>query len=195
MLRVGMNPLSWALGFAITLIAVPAMAADTYKIDASHSTVMFRVKHLNTSYAYGRLNDLSGTFVLDAKDAAKASVDLTIKMESVDTANADRDKHLRGPDFFNVKQFPTSVFKTKSAKAGANGAIELIGEFTLHGVTKPMTVILEKTGEGPSPFKDYRAGLEGTLKIKRSDFEINYMPDGLGDEVTITVSLEGTRPQ
>ena len=180
--------------FVLAVATASIQAQDTFNVDTAHSSLIFRVKHLNTSYAYGRFNDFSGSFVIDKKSPAKNSLNLEVKTASVDTANAQRDTHLKGPDFFNVKQFPTATFKSKSVKlGGAPGTMDVTGDLTINGVTKPVKATIELTGEGPTPFKDYRAGLETTLTLKRSDFGIKFMPEGLGDEVKLVVSLEGVR--
>lgn len=166
-------------------------AAETYDVDKSHSSILFRVKHLGVSYAYGRFNDFSGTVVVDA-DAAKCSVEIVAKTESVDSNDAKRDQHLKSPDFFNVKQFPALSFKsTKVAISGEK--YEVTGDLTMKGVTKPLTVVLDRVGSGKDPWGGYRTGFEGTFTVKRSDFGMNYMPDGIGDEVKILISIEGIR--
>jgi polyisoprenoid-binding protein YceI len=166
-------------------------AADTYKIDAVHSTVLFRVKHMGASYSYGRFNAIDGTFALDAKSPTQAAFDVTLKTDSIDTHNAGREKHLMGPDFFNAAQFPTIHFKSKSVAGGADGALDVAGELTLHGVTKPVQVTLTPTGMAKDPRGRTIAGVEGTFKIKRTDFGMTGMLQGVGDDVQITVSLEG----
>jgi polyisoprenoid-binding protein YceI len=169
-----------------------ALAADAFQVDSVHSSVIFRVKHMNVSYAYGRFNDVSGKFLLDETDPSKSVFDLTIKSESVDTASTKRDSHLKGADFFNAKQFPTIAFKSNSVTKSGSG-YDVTGDLTLHGVTKPVTFRLASTGTGKSPVGGTVAGVEASTVIKRSDFGMTYMVGPIGDEVTVTVALEGGR--
>jgi polyisoprenoid-binding protein YceI len=171
---------------------ISASTADTYKIDPVHSSVAFSIKHLGVTDFYGRFNDISGTVVFDKDDPSKSSVELTVPVESVDTHNPKRDQHLKSPDFFNAKQFPVITFK--SNKVEPNGdTYKVSGDFTLHGVTKPLTVDFKKGGEGKGMQNEIRGGGETRFTIKRSDFGMNFMLGGLGAEVTILLSLEGIK--
>ncbi len=165
---------------------------ETYKIDAVHSSIIFRIKHLNISYVYGRFNDVSGTVVLNETDPATCSITAEVKVESIDTHNADRDKHLKSPEFFDVEKYPTIVFKSASFKK-AGEAYEVQGNLTLHGVTKPLTVKLERTGAAADPKGDFRAGFETGFTIKRSDFGMTTAIGPIADDVRLTISLEAIR--
>ena len=173
-------------------VAGSVRAADTYTIDAVHSSFIFRIKHINTSFLYGRINASSGTLVVDEADPTKSSIDLELKADSVDTVNEKRDQHLKGPDFFNAKQFPSITFKSKSVKKTGDD-FEVTGDFTLLGVTKELTAKLAQTGGGggaKSPFGDFRIGYEGTFTFKRSDFGMKAMLAAIGDDIQVTVSVE-----
>lgn len=172
---------------------VPALAADRYKVDGDHSFVNFRIKHLGLSWADGRFNALSGRFDLDVADPSKCSVSVEVRATSVDTNNAKRDQHLRGPDFFNARQFPVIRFVSTSVESAGGGVWTLNGKLTLRGVTKPITATLDLVGEGKDPWGGYRAGATAAFSIKRSEFGMTYMLDGLSDEVELVVSLEGVR--
>jgi polyisoprenoid-binding protein YceI len=172
--------------------ATPAAAApETHEIDAVHSTVLFRVKHLNTGYSYGRFNEMSGTVVLDGGNPSACSVKVEVKAASVDTANAKRDDHLRGPDFFNVAQFPTITFASTAVSKAGEEAFDVTGDLTLLGVKKSVLVRMTRTGSSNDPRAGgLRTGFEGTLTIKRSDFGMKYGLEGLGDEVGLTLAFE-----
>jgi polyisoprenoid-binding protein YceI len=180
-----------ALTLALSFAALPALtwAADTYKVDAAHSAIVFRVKHMNTSNSWGRFNDVSGTFGIDG--SMPTAFDFTVKAASIDTANEKRDTHLKSPDFLNVRQFPTITFKSKDVKK--NGELyEVTGDLTLHGVTKPVMAKVEVTGTGKGPTGGAIAGFEATLDIKRSEFGMTFgVPNMVGDDVRIIVSAEG----
>lgn len=183
---------------ALMFCLVPAasgvsLGQEQYKVDPVHSSVLFRVKHLNTAYVYGRFNEFSGTFAVDPAQPQNSKLELTVQTGSVDTNNADRDKHLKSPDFFNTAQFPAATFKSTAFRAINEKQVEVTGNLTLNGVTKSITAQLELTGEGASPFQDYRKGLYALLKINRSEFGIKFMPGGLSEEVLLIVSLEGIR--
>lgn len=167
-------------------------ASETYQIDNVHSDVIFEIGHLGVSSSFGRFNDISGEIHVDTEDAAETSIQIQIKSESVDTNSADRDKHLRSPDFFNVKQFPLIEFQSKSTKVKGD-KLEVTGDLTLLGVTKPVTVEVRKIGEGKDPWGGYRAGWLSEFKIKRSDYGMKFLLEGLSDEVEITVALEAVR--
>jgi len=172
--------------------AQAATQATTYKVDAVHSSVVFRVQHNEVSYFYGVFKDISGTVALNEKEPAKSSVDLTIKVDSVDTRNDRRDNHLKSPDFFNAGQFPTITFQSKEIKKLDGHNWQVTGDLTLHGVTKSMTVKFTTTGEKPDNRGTKRAGGETTFTINRSDFGMSFMIPAVGDEVTLTVSIEAT---
>lgn len=188
-----MKRLAAAAGFlSIALLAAhAALAADTFKVDTVHSSVVFKVKHMNTSYAWGRFNDISGTFSLDDQDPAQSTLNFVVKTGSVDTGNQMRDRHLKSPDFFNAAQYATISFKSKSvAKAG--DAYEVTGDLTLHGVTKPVTAKLTRTGMGKGMRGAVIAGIEANFTIKQTEFGMSKMvgPQGVGDEVWVNVSIE-----
>ncbi|MEW6776968.1 MAG: YceI family protein [Bdellovibrionota bacterium] len=170
-----------------------ALAADTYKIDSVHTYVVFKVNHLGMTNNYGRFNDISGKIVFDDKDPSKSSIDIEIQAASIDTANQKRDDHLRGPDFFNAKQFPVIAFKSKSVKKTGANTFDITGDLTMHGVTKPLSFVFTKTGEGKDPWGNNRAGGEATFTIKRSDFGMTYSIGPSGDEVTLLVSVEALK--
>lgn len=183
---------------AIAVAAIPTLvasgssssSADTFAVDGTHSSAIFRVKHMNVAYFYGRFNDISGSYSLNGDEAA---FDITIKSDSVDTNSESRDKHLKSPDFFNAKQYPTIHFKSTTAKKVGKTTYEVAGELTLHGDTRALTMVVEKTGEGIGRRGEQRSGVETTFTIKRSDFGMDFMLQGLGDEVRVTVSLEGVK--
>ena len=169
-------------------------ATETYKVDPVHTTAIFRVKHLGVTYFYGRFNETTGTFTLNTEDPSEMLFDVQIKTESVDTNATGRNNHLKSPDFFNAKQFPTISFKSESVQSRGENLYTVAGNLTLHGVTKPITVQMEFVGQGDKgPRFGYRAGFDATFTIKRSDYGMNFMQGMLGDEVRIMVGLEGAR--
>jgi polyisoprenoid-binding protein YceI len=173
--------------------AAPALAADVYDLDGAHSSALFRVKHLNIGNFYGRFNNISGTISIDKENLANSSVNLSIAADSVDTGNAKRDNHLKSPDFFNAKQFPTLTFKSTAIEAMGENKYKVTGDFTMLGQTKSIAVEVEKTGEGADPWGGYRVGAETSFSLKRSDFGMNFMQGGLGDEVRVVISVEAIR--
>jgi polyisoprenoid-binding protein YceI len=170
-----------------------ASRADDYVIDAAHSGVTFQISHMGVSYIPGRFNQFSGNFTIDTSDPAKSSFSLTIKTESVDTNNSKRDEHLRAPDFFNAKQFPTITFASTAVKA-VEGGYEVTGDLTMHGETKPITFSLKGGKTAEFPPKVIRTGFTSPqIVIKRTDFGVGKPMPVLGNEVYITISFEGTK--
>jgi polyisoprenoid-binding protein YceI len=175
------------------LAAVAPVRAETYQIDPVHSSVLFKIKHLGVTDFYGRFNEISGTVSLDSQDAAKDSISTEVKVESVDTHNDKRNQHLKSPDFFNAVQFPTITFKSTKVEKKDAETFEVKGDFTLHGVTKPITILFKKGGVGKGMQGETRMGGEAEFSVKRSDYGMTFMQNGLGDEVGIILSLEGVK--
>jgi polyisoprenoid-binding protein YceI len=181
---------------AVGLFAVaPARAADSYKIDPVHATAIFRISHLGSSFVYGRFDDVGGTFTVDEQKPDDVSLDVTIKADSVDTNNAARDKHLKSADFFSANEFPTLTFKSTAVKSDGDKKYDVTGDLTIHGVTQSVTAKVDFVGtfDGTSMKMGVRAGYEAHLTIKRSDFGMDKLVGLVGDEVQLTVSLEGVR--
>ena len=177
---------------ALALGPIALAAPVNYEVDRGHSALLFRIKHVDVGFTYGRFNDFSGKMVVDEANPAGSSVELTAQIASVDTNDAKRDQHLKSPDFFNANQFPTMTFKSTSvSKTGEEFSVQ--GDLTLHGVTKPTTITMKKTGEGDDPYGNHRIGFEGAMTIKRSDFGMDKMPGAVGDWVWITVAVEGIK--
>jgi len=182
-LKLTLSTLFVALGVAV---AGPASAAK-YEIDPAHTFVVFEVNHLGIGTAYGMFRKTTGSYDPDA-GMLKVSIDAN----SLYTGAKKRDDHLRGPDFFNTKQFPTIEFEsTKVEKKGDD--IMITGNLTIKGKTKQVSFPMKKVGEGKDPWGNFRTGYEGELTIKRMDYGVDYMPDGLSNEVTLNLAVEGVR--
>lgn len=184
---------------AITTVANPAPApaeeAKAFTVDAVHSAVVYRIKHMGVSYFYGRFNEFSGAFHFDSADAAKSSLNVTVKTDSIDSANDGRDKHLKSADFFSASEYPEITFAAKSIKKTGDSTYEVTGDLSLLGKTKSVTTTVTHVGTGKGMRGGELSGIETTFTIKRSDFGMTYGIDNgaLGDEVQLTVSLEGAR--
>jgi len=169
-----------------------ARAGETYQVDPLHSSVVFRVKHANTAFFWGRFNDITGTFALDSADPSQVKLEFQVKAASVDTANTKRDQHLKGPDFLNAVQFPTITFASKSVEKSGTAYL-VTGDMKLHGVTRPITVQLTPTGTGRGPTGGEIGGIEASVVIRQSDFGITKMAGMIADNVLIYISAEGAR--
>ena len=167
-------------------------AADEYAYDPVHSSVSFKARHLDISWIHGRFNQVEGKFALDRVNPAKSTFQLTIHAESVDTANKARDEHLRQPDYFDTKQFPTIEFKSTSTKA-IDGGYEVTGDFTMHGKTQKVTLVLK--GGKEITFRNKKiVGFSTELSVKRSDYGFDKSAIGpIGDEALILIDCEGVR--
>jgi polyisoprenoid-binding protein YceI len=179
---------------AVLVAAVSARAEEAvYEIDPVHSVVLLKVKHLGLADAYGRFNEMSGTLRHNPEDPSKSSIEFEVPAASIDTANEDRDKHLRGPDFFNATEFPQITFKSTKVTKKSDEEYEVTGDFTVRGVTKPVTFEFEVGGTGKGLQGEERFGGGAEFTVKRSDFGIDYLPEALGDDVEVTVSVEGIK--
>lgn len=176
------------------LLSPAAFAADTYEIDAVHSHAIYKIKHLNVGFQYGRFKEMKGMVIVDDKNPENSRVQVTIPTASIDSNHPKRDEHLKSPDFFDARKFPNLEFKSTKVKKLSANIYEVLGNLTLHGVTKPISFKLMKTGEGKGMQGEYRLGGEAMFSINRSDFGMKYMlPNGLSDKVEIMLAFEGIK--
>lgn len=177
-------------------IALPWQAlAEKYVIDTegAHAFILFRIQHLGYSWLSGRFNTFNGSFEYDEKNPDKASVQVEIDVASIDSNHAERDKHLRDEDFLHVDKYPKASFVSTSFKDNGDGTAVLTGDFTLRGVTRPVTIDVEHIGHGSDPWGGYRRGFEGTTRIALADYGIKYNLGPKSKEVELTLSVEGIR--
>ncbi|OOZ39328.1 hypothetical protein BOW53_11985 [Solemya pervernicosa gill symbiont] len=182
-----------SLVLALAVVATP-VAAEDYVIDTkgAHASVQFKIKHLGYSWLYGRFNTFVGEFSYDEKQPNSAKISVTIDTASLDSNHAERDKHLRGSDFFDVKKYPRAKFVSTSYKEmGEKG--ELKGILTLRGVTKPVTIAVNQIGAGDDPWGGFRRGFAGSTTITLADFGFTYNLGPASREAEIMLSIEGIR--
>ncbi|WP_414163409.1 YceI family protein [Superficieibacter sp. BNK-5] len=178
---------------SLLLSAGSAVAAD-YKIDkeGQHAFVNFRIQHLGYSWLYGTFRDFDGTFTFDEKNPSADKVNVTLNTNSVDTNHAERDKHLRSADFLNVAKFPQATFKSTAVKADGD-ALDVTGDLTLNGVTKPVTLKAKMIGQGDDPWGGKRAGFEAAGKISLKEFNIKTDLGPASQDVELIISVEGVQ--
>jgi polyisoprenoid-binding protein YceI len=191
---------AWLASLALLFTSPAAFAADYYKIDPEHTSVIFSAGHTGRSYTYGMFRDVSGQYLIDKANPSNSRFQLVIRADSLDTNNAERDKHLRSADFFDVQQFPEITFDSNRCEfidtSESDKIYKLTGTLTIHGVPRPVTLNVRMLGEGPGASgKDYRTGFHCQYELKRSDYKMtNLLEKGLvGDAVGITVSFEGIK--
>jgi polyisoprenoid-binding protein YceI len=179
---------------AFTFVLAHASAAEKFAIDPVHSTIGFRVKHL-FSHVTGRFEDVSGTITIDPAKPENSSVEVSIATKSVNTSNEKRDTHLRSADFFDVEKFPAMTFKSKSVKRTGEDTADVTGDFTLHGVTKEVTLKVKFLGKGKGMTGGLLTGWEAKTTLKRADYGLVWskLVEGVsvvGDEVEISLEIE-----
>lgn len=178
-------------------LSLPAAAASTWQIDPNHSSAQFAVRHLAISTVRGAFTKVNGTVQFDDKDISKSTVDVTIDATSVDTRVEARDKDLRSDHFFDVEKYPAITFKSTKVEQVAPGKLKVIGDLTIHGVTKQVALDVEgPTAPVKDPWGNQRVAVSATTKINRQDFSVkwNATMDGggvvVGDDVAITIDAE-----
>jgi polyisoprenoid-binding protein YceI len=183
-----------------TLLSSTCWAAD-YQIDPTHSSVTFKVKHLAISSVPGRFGELSGTFSFDPAKIEASRAQATLSVSSINTMDAKRDDHLKGPDFFDASKYPSITFKTNKVDKVGDAAFKAHGDLTIHGVTKPVTLDVTYGGSAKDPWGKERAAFEARTVINRKDFGLTWNKTietgGLvvGDDVHITLEIEGVKAQ
>lgn len=189
------------LASLLALSPALALAAPTsWDLDPSHSQVGFAVKHLVISTVRGEFTKYQGQVTLDDADPARSAVQATIDVGSVSTRNADRDAHLRSPDFFDAAKYPTMTFRsTKVARTGPE-ALEVTGDLTLHGVTRPVVLQVTTAPEVKGMYGETRRGFSATGTISRKAFGLAWNKvveagPAVGDEVTLALDLEAVKAQ
>jgi polyisoprenoid-binding protein YceI len=187
--------------FAVALVAALAApaSADTYSVDKNHSEAAFQVRHILTKVR-GTFRDFSGTINYDKAKPDNSTVEFRIKATSIDTGNQKRDDHLRSADFFDVATNPEIVFKSTKVVAKGGNKFDVTGDFTMHGVTKSITLPVSFLGEQKFG-KGVKAGFETALTINRKDYGLNWnraLESGgvlVGEEVEIAINIEADLQQ
>jgi polyisoprenoid-binding protein YceI len=196
------SPRFAAILAVLAAASLPALAeVETFTLDKAHTLVGFRIRHF-VSKVEGRFNKFDGTIWLDRQNPSASKVELTIQADSIDTANENRDKDLRSENFFDVAKYPTITFKSTKVVSRGNDAYDVTGDFTMHGVTKTITVPVKhggfvkvrgRTGEGE------KAGFDITFPLNRKDWGITWnrpLDTGgvmLSDDVDINVQIEANK--
>jgi polyisoprenoid-binding protein YceI len=186
--------------FAFIAVALPLTAnsqAETYKVDPIHSFPHFGIEHFGVTTLWGRFDKMSGSFSID-RAAKKASVELAIETASVTTGDSDkgsrarsRDEHLRQADFFNVAEFPRMTYKSTNVKFNGDAPAEIEGQLTLLGVTKPVTIKIDKWVCRENPMsKRAMCGGDASGSFKRTDFGMKFGVPAISDEVKLKINFE-----
>jgi len=182
------------LAIALTAaIAIPALAADTYVTDPNHTFARFSYSHLGYSTQLSRFDKVSGSIVIDPV-AKTGSADIIIDTRSVSTGSAQFNEHIQGPEFLDTATFPTATFKANTIKFNGDTPDELVGDLTLKGITKPVTLKVTAYKCMPHPMvKKDACGADAEVHLKRTDFNMGKYAPYVGDDVTVTVSVEAIK--
>lgn len=192
-----------SLWFAFLVLSAPTAAAaqaEAWTIDPGHSAAQFSVRHMVVSNVKGEFDGPAGTVTFDPKDASTLRVEASIDAKTIDTRNPDRDADLRGTLFFDVEKFPRITFTSRRASADGPGRIKVVGDLTMHGVTKEVTLDVQGSSQPLNdPFGNVKLGGVATTHLNRQDFGIAWSKalDGgglvVGDDVDVTIDLEVTK--
>src|SRR5579862_7221401 len=156
---------------------------DDYKVDPMHAGITFKISHLGLSWIQGRFDEFGGDFTIDTANPEKSSFKMNINPASIDTNNQKRDDHLRSPDFLNAKQFPAMQFKSTSVRP-TKGGYEVTGDFTMHGVTKPVT--FELLGGRTTEMQGAtRTGFSSEFTLRRADFSVGAVTPAMGEKIYV----------
>jgi polyisoprenoid-binding protein YceI len=181
-----------ALAALGALLAPGVCRADAYRLDAGHSSLIFRVKHLGISNFYGRFNALEGTLDLDPADVSRSRVSVTVKADSVDTNSAGRDKHVKGKAALGVEEHPLIVFSSTKVEPLPGGRLRVRGDLSFRGISRPVVAEVVRLGSRPDASGGSKIGFEATFTIKRSEFGMTGM-DMVSDQVDLIAGLEWNR--
>jgi len=186
--------------FAIVMalsVSMSAQAAENYNFDikGQHAFIQFKIKHLGYSWLLGSFKKFDGSFVYDEAKPSSNSVRAEIEVDSLDTNHAERNKHLRSGDFFDVATFPKARFVSTSYKDLGNGKGVMIGDFTLRGITKSIQLNITQIGTGNDPWGGYRRGFEARTTLHLSDYNMlkSSMLGAVAENVELYMSIEGVR--
>ena len=177
---------------AVLSISSPFAQAADYVVDTKggHAAIAFKFKHLGLSWLTGEFKDFDGRFSFDAANPARSEVAVNIRTASIDSNHAERDKHMRSKKFLHTDKFPSARFVSKRIEDKGNGAMAVVGDMTLHGVTKEIAIDARVVGIGADPWGGYRAGFEGETTLDTTDFGMEFPP---GNTVYMQLYLEGIR--
>jgi polyisoprenoid-binding protein YceI len=183
--------------FAAALVLPSLAMATEYQLDSAHTAATFSVRHMMVSNVKGEFSNVKGTISYDPKKPANTTIDATIDTTTINTREPKRDAHLKSPDFFDVEKFPTMTFKSKKATSAGKDKLKVVGDLTMHGVTKEVTLdVSNLTGEVKDPWGNAHVGATATTKLNRKDFGLNWnkaLEAGgvlVGDEVQVTIDIE-----
>ncbi len=175
------------------------MTRYKWTVDASHSAIEFKVKHMMIANVRGSFHKFDADVVADAADLTTANISFSIDVNSIDTRDEQRDGHLKSADFFDVEKFPQITFKSTQVTRKGEGEYALTGDVTIHGVTKPITFSVEFEGSGKDPWGNERAGFSATASLSRKDFGLTWnaaLETGgvlVGDEVKLALQIEAIK--
>ena len=183
---------------AVVTLAIPAAAAAApWSIDADHSNVGFKVRHMMVSNVKGDFGKVSGVVDIDDQDVTRSKVEVTIDTASISTGVAKRDAHLKSADFFDVAKYPTMTFVFQKVKKAGNGGLQVYGLLTLHGVTREVVLDVEgPTRAYKDPWGNIKRGATAIARINRKDFGLTWnaaIESGgvvVGDDITIALEIE-----
>lgn len=179
---------------AMLAVSSLAVAADTYTIDGAHSSAAFAVKHLAISTVHGRFADVSGTILFDPQAPEKGSVTAVIRSASLTTDNAQRDKHLNSPDFFDTAKYPEIRFQSTSVRKEGDDKFVAVGTLTIRDVSKQVEIPFT-LAQGKGPKGESRLGVEASLKLDRFDYHVSWDSTGtlVGKEAKIELNVEAAK--
>ena len=174
--------------------AANSFAADyNFDVKGAHGAINFSISHLGYGFVIGRFNEFDGNFSYDPAKPEASTVEVTINTASVDSNHAERDKHLRGSDFLDTDKYGEATFKSTSFKVGEDKKGALVGDLTLHGVTKPVTIDVTMSGMGKDPWGGERAGFSGTTSIALADYGITHDLGPASTTVNLNLYVEGIK--
>ncbi|HWB18964.1 MAG TPA: YceI family protein [Phycisphaerales bacterium] len=182
-------------------VAAPSAKEESgpivFEVDPVHSAALFKIRHMEVSNFHGGFKMIKGTALIDPADLSTAKFDVQVPITSVDTKAQPLTEHLQSDEFFDAVKYPVMSFKSTGVKVKDKNTLEVTGDFSLHGVTKSITVNMDVIAIKNTQFMGLRAGFETVFSIKRSDYKMDYgvSSGAIGDEVEITVALEMGKPE
>jgi polyisoprenoid-binding protein YceI len=180
-----------ALAGLLATAGTAAAAPVTYKLDPGHTMVLFSWNHFGFSNPTANLGQVDGTLVYDEAAPTKSTVEATLPLAGLDTFVPKLDEHLKSADFLDAAKFPTVTFKSTKVTSAGKDKLKVVGDLTVHGVTKPVTLDVTVNKVGPHPMmKVQTAGFDATATIKRSDFGVGAYVPNVSDEIKIRITTE-----